>query len=154
MRFEISKKICENIPDNVTAKYFSAKYYKQNEQYYEARKELEELLTIIDQNDDVIALFKEVNEKLIEQYLQKIENSIEDEHFPGYELVIETGWMLYQNDRIEEAIKLLEKYEIPGEEYRYSYTNLFGRVLYKRTAYKKALPYQGGPFRFVSGGKC
>ena len=139
--FEISKKICENIPDNVTAKYFSAKYYKQNEQYYEARKELEELLTLIDQNDDVIALFREVNTKLIEQYLYKIENNIEDEHFPGYELVIETGWMLYQNDRIEEAIKLLEKYEIPGEEYRYSYTNLFGRVLYKRTAYKKALPY-------------
>lgn len=139
--YEIWKQILENNPQYYRAKYNVVLYLMDNKKYNEARKTIEELMEIYDQDDRVFELLKEANVSIIEEFQTKLKNGEEDEEFPGFKMILELGWCLLQNDRIDEAIKLLEDNEPVEDEDKYGYTNLFGRTLYQNKQYERALPY-------------
>ena len=57
---------------------------------------------------------------------------------------------MFQNERLDETIRYLENYT-PEEGQEYSYTNLFGRVLYQAERYQEARPYLEEWLRMITG---
>ena len=137
---EIWENLLEKSPQFYQAKWDLVRYLMEKEDFYRARELMHELLDTDGENEKIQNMLKEANEALIPEYYGKIERGEEDAHFPGGELVIELGWCLFQNDRMEEAVSLLEKFT-PKKEEEYSYYNLFGRLLYQNKEYGRAVPY-------------
>lgn len=138
--YAVWKKLLEEMPDFYNAKLDLARYYIYKEDYYQARELLHQLLEKNGNDEDVQGMLEHVNEKLIPEFQGKLERGEEDEHYPGGELVLELGWCLFQNDRLAEAVALLEQFS-PDEELEYGYYNLFGRLLYQNQEYERAARY-------------
>lgn len=106
--------------------------YESLERYQEAKKLAEDMIrqypfhTVINQN------LHRYNERLIEDYLQKIENESDDA------LLIDLACCYQQNNRNQEAIDCLMK--LP-EEYKQQadYLNLTSRIYYSNCEYQKAI---------------
>lgn len=131
--------ILEREPEYYRAKYNMVRYMMEQGKYYEAREEMEQLLDSNGQDEEVQSMLQEANRVLIEEYQGKIARGEEDEHFKGDELVLELGWCLFQNDKIPEAIHLVEGLSADTEQ-EYGYYNLFGRLLYQNKEYERAIP--------------
>ena len=56
------------------------------------------------------------------------------------ENTMELLWCLYQNEYFDEAISLCREFT-PDDNHRYSYENLFGRLLFSAGEYDQALPH-------------
>lgn len=139
--YVIWQKILEKEPQFYRAKYNVVLYLMEKRKFYEARKAMEELMEIFDQDERVFELLKEANMSIIEDFKTKLAKGEKDENYPGYKMILELGWCLFQNERFDEAVKLLEENEPTDEEDLYGYTNLFGRVLYQMDEYERALPF-------------
>lgn len=138
--YEIWKKILEEMPEFYQAKYNIARYLQKKGDYYEARELMHELLDRDGNDERVQKMLEQVNDILIPEYRGKLERGEEDEHFPGGELVLELGWCLFQNDKLDEAISLIENFT-PEQKEEYGYYNLFGRLLYQDKQYDRAVHY-------------
>lgn len=135
--YKIWNSILEKEPDHYMAKFNTVRYLMETGQYYAARERMMEL----DSRDERLMNFlKTANETLITQFQDALENGKEHHGLSGDELKIELGWCLLQNERYEEAAKLLENF-CPAEEQEYDYCNLYGRLLHQMKRYEDALAY-------------
>lgn len=138
---QIWQEVLEHQPQYYRAGYNHILYLMENKQYKQVRKKIEDLMEIYSHDDRVRELLCQANKEVIVEYQEKLANGIEDSDFPGYQLVTELAWCLFQNDRIEEAIRLLEEHQPKEEEDQFSYTNLYARLLFQNQEYERAIPY-------------
>lgn len=131
--------VLEREPGYYQARYGVARYLMEQKDYYEARELMEQLLDVDGQDEKVQKMLQSANGFLIQKYKKELELGEEDEHFQGDELVLELGWCLFQNDEIDEAIRTVESLS-PETEQEYGYYNLYGRLLYQKQEYEKAIP--------------
>lgn len=141
---EDARKIWEDIlkkqPEHYMAKYNLIKYKMDMGDYYQAKENMIELLEISGRDDTLESWMSEANEYLIKQYREEIENGVENPNLPGDELKYELGWCLFQNEKYDEAIEYLDKFD-EEQKSTYEYCNLYGRLLYEVGKYEEALPY-------------
>lgn len=141
---EEARKIWEDIlskqPEHYMAKYNLIKYQMDAEDYYQAKENMIALLEISGRDDTLESWMSTANEFLIKQYKEEILTGVENPNFPGDELKYELGWCLFQNERYDEAVEFLDKFE-SEQKNNYEYCNLYGRLLYEIGRYEEALPY-------------
>lgn len=138
--YEIWEKLLKESPDFYEAKYNVTRYLVEKGDYYQAREMMHELLDVDGNDERVQKMLEQVNELLIPEYRRKLEQGEEDEHLSRGELVLELGWCLFQNDKLEDAIALLNDFT-PEKEQEYGYYNLFGRLLYQSKNFERAEYY-------------
>ncbi len=136
----IYKEILEKYPSNWQSKVGMARHILSTGHPEEAYTELDDILQVTDGVPGIYTLLKQVNLACIKLYREQIENGIENEKHPGKEIFTELAWKLWQNDEPEEALKIVEQIE-PDEEVRYSYENIYGRLLLSMKKYEEALPH-------------
>lgn len=136
---EMWKHILEKRPYYYRAKLFLSQYYIEEELYYDAKDMIISLLETDNEDKEVLSSLTRVNDALIEILTNDMSLGRKNEHYTPEELPIEIGWCLFQNQRFDEAVSLLQGYT-PTEETKYSYYNLFGRILYQIRRYQDALP--------------
>lgn len=137
--YEIWKGILEQMPDHYMAKYFCVKHLMDQKDYFNARKLLLELLDIDDRSEELRSFIHTANEALIVELDSALKEGRTDERFPGDELRLTLGWCLLQNERKEEALKVVESFE-PESGQEYGYVNLYSQLLYFSEQYEKAVP--------------
>lgn len=133
------EKILSSAPSHYMALTGRIRYLLYKEEYENAKEIMIELLNANGNDETILGYMKEANQALIEAYKEKLSSPCEDEKKRG-EDTVELGWCLFQNEREEEAVALLEGFS-PDKEQEYSYVNLFGRILYRIEQYDRALPY-------------
>lgn len=137
--YEIWKGILDETPQHYTAKYGVARYLMGEEDYEQAKELMMDLLNLDGRDEAVLEDMRVTNEKLIARYKASIASPDIDEQQKIKDSV-ELGWCLFQNEYMDEAIQLMSGFE-PDEENRYSYENLYGRLLYKAEKFQEALPH-------------
>lgn len=138
--YSVWKDVLEKHPDAYHAKFCVARYLYDKGRYEEADAVAEELCRINDTDEKLRDLMVKINEVLIVKYKDQLERGEENPAHKGQDLMLELGWKLWQNERMGDAIKLMESFS-PDEKNEYGYYNLFGRLLYHNKEYKRALPY-------------
>lgn len=138
--FTIWQNVLDKSPDAYHAKFCVARYLYDKGSYEEANKVVDELAQVNDSDEALRNLIIKINDVLIEKYKGQIERGEENPEHKGQDLLLELGWKLWQNERMDEAIKLMESFS-PDEKCEYGYNNLFGRLLYHNKEYERALPY-------------
>ncbi|MCI9202091.1 MAG: tetratricopeptide repeat protein [Lachnospiraceae bacterium] len=133
------QKILDHMPTHYMAKLGMARYRMDKKEYCEAKELLLQLLDKDNQDEEALELMNETNSALIQEYTKRLDQPELDEA-KRKEDTIELGWCLFQLERPEDAIALMEPFE-PDEDTEYSYVNLFGRLLYRVDRYKDALPH-------------
>lgn len=139
--FKIWSDVVEIWPDYYRARYNRVVYYMEKEMYYEARKEMEELFQINENDDRIYEMLKTANAAMIEEFKEKLEKGEDHEHYKGYELKLEYAWCLFQNERDQEAIEFMKSNPPAEAEDEFGFNNILGRTLYKNKKYEEALPY-------------
>lgn len=138
--YAVWKETLGETPDSFRTRLYIAEYLYDKERYEEADKIAKDLCQINDSDAELLGLVVKINDVLIEKYQGQLDRGEENPDYPGQELILEIGWMLWQNERPEEAKALLESFE-PDEKSEYGYCNLYGRLLYHMKEYEKSLPY-------------
>ena len=138
--YELWSRILKENPSHYSAKFGVARYLMEIQDYDQARERMLELLEADNRDEAVEELVRRANDALIQEFSSKLEQGEEDPRLPEGELVMKLGWCLFQNERLEEADRLLAGYE-PGPEQEYMYHNLYGRVLYQMDKQEEALPH-------------
>lgn len=138
--YSVWKNVLDQSPDSYHAKYCVARYLYEKGCYEEANKMVEELAQVNDSDEALHDLLVKINEVLIEKYTGQLERGEENPEHKGQDLLLELGWKLWQNERMDDAIKLMELFS-PDEQNEYGYNNLFGRLLCHNKEYERALPY-------------
>lgn len=138
--YKLWQGILEQMPDHYMAKYYSVKYLMDQEDYFSARKLLLDLLDIDDRSEELRSYIHTVNDALIKEFQSALEEGREDPRVQGDELRLTLGWCLLQNERKEEALKIMEDFE-PEPDQEYGYVNLYSQLLYFVEEYEKAVPY-------------
>lgn len=138
--YEYVNKVLEIEPSHYMARFYLAKYEHNNGRYYECRDILESLAEMNPSDRQAGELLRANNEEYLKVLMQEYENGIEDEHFKEDLLPIEICWCLYQNNQVDKCVEILETFE-PSEENKYTYTNLFGRVLCTQGDFERGYPY-------------
>lgn len=148
--YELWQSILEQMPNHYTAKYFSIKHLMDQKDYFQARKLLLDLLDIDDRSEELRSDIHTANEALIEEFSNTLAEGKEDPRLPGDELRLTLGWCLLQNERKEEALKLMEGFE-PESGQEYGYVNLYSQLLYFAEQYEEAIPYLRRWLEMVEG---
>lgn len=149
---QLWEEILKILPEHYDAKAGTVRYLAEIGEYDEAKARIFDLLDRNGQDENMLALMRTINEKLIILYRKKLDESEtpgtdkSDEHSASHSTTgsrlhdtIELGWCLFQNDLIEEGEELLRDL-VPDAEYEYSWTNLYSRLLYKTENYEAAYP--------------
>lgn len=137
--YDIWKRILKETPAHYTAKYAVARCLIWRGDYQQAKELMMDLLNIDGRDPAVLEDMRKTNEVLIARYRQSSGDEAADEEQRNKDTV-ELGWCLFQNEYMDEAIELMKDF-VPVEEERYSYENLYGRLLYKAERYEEALPH-------------
>lgn len=138
--YELWKAILDKWPDHYLAKYFSMKYLVDKEDYFNARELILDLLEVNDGDEELVTCIKKVNEALIQEFTSTLERGEEDPRLPGNELKLRLGRCLFQNERLEEAVKVVESFQ-PEPELECKYMNLCAQLFYRMEDYQKASHY-------------
>ncbi len=133
------KKILADNPGHYTAKYGAARYLIWKKDYEQAKELMMDLLNIDGRDPAVLEDMRKTNEALIARYRESVNDETKEEKQRNKDTV-ELGWCLFQNEYMDEAVELMKDFT-PVEEERYSYENLYGRLLYKAELYEEALPH-------------
>lgn len=131
------KHILEERPKYYHAQYYLSQYYMEKKLYYDAKDLIISLLETDGDDKRSLASLTKINEALITILTKDMETG--NERFSAREIPIEIGWCLFQNQRFDEAVSIMQDY-VPTEDTEYSYYNLYGRILYQIKRYQDALP--------------
>lgn len=137
--FALWQKLLDRLPTHYMAKLGVVRYHISQKNYDLAKELMLQLLDMDSQDEEVLELMTHVNNALIEKYQDNLNRSDLEESQRKND-TIELGWCLFQNERAEEAVSLLEDF-LPDEDTEYSYENLYGRLLYRVDRYPNALPH-------------
>ncbi len=134
--FRLWSRILSDYPDHYMAKYSIIRYLMEKGDYRQAKEYLLDLLDVNGSDEDLLNDMRTANAHLMEEYSALIADPEKADERQAN--TMELAWCLFQNEKPEEAISLLESFE-PEEEQLYSYENLYGRVLYREERYPEAL---------------
>ena len=137
---ELWLEVLKEAPDYYQARIGSIRYLMETGDYYEAHEKLQDVLDHNNQDKEAADMLTECNNRLIEEYQRKLANGEEDTRLSRRDMRIELGWSLFQSERVEEAIQLMEDFS-PDEKSEYDFYNLFGRLLHHDKQYERAKPY-------------
>ena len=110
--YEIWQALLEEYPAYDMPKYFSIDYLMEQDKLYQARKYVVELLRINRENESLLDLKKEIDEKLFPKLQEAYEEGRDYEDLSGDELLIYLGWCLFNLEKYEEVLCLVENREI------------------------------------------
>ncbi len=133
------QQLLDRLPTHYMAKLGMVRYLIDKKEYYEAKERMLQLLDMDGQDEEVLALMSFTNDALIQEYQASLDNPDIDETTRKND-TIELGWCLFQNERPEDAVALLDQFSF-DDETEYSYENLYGRLLYRIDRYTQALPH-------------
>lgn len=131
--------ILKESPHYYIAKIGCARYQMEQEDYSGARELLQEIMNLDSRDEQAGKMLTACNSSLIGKYQDLLERGETDGDKTRQEMQNELGWCLFQNEKIDEAIALIESWE-PEEKSGYDYYNLYGRLLHHHGQYEKAKP--------------
>lgn len=141
---DIWQGILTEAPDFYNVKLDMVCYYMRVEDYFAAKELLNSLFDSGEVHSEKASqLLQEVNERLISFYKGKLAGEEAEEAFSKDKLLLELARCLYQNERFEEGICLLEDFcsDQKEEGLAYDYYNIFGNLLYQNREYGRAVFY-------------
>lgn len=138
--YSLWKTILEKEPEYYLAKYFCVMHLMEKQSYYEVRELLLELLSVNGRDEELLGWIKTVNNALIEEFRAILASGKEDVRLSKEEMQYKLAWCLFQNERMEEAEKLLPTLSNDGEN-EYHYYHFYGQLLYRLERYEEAIPY-------------
>lgn len=138
--YTIWTRVLKSYPDYYQAKSGAVSCLMEKGRFWQAREWMMEILELDGRDEDILGRLKAANEALIARLRENPEYHEEGKDVPAEEGAIELAWCLFQNERLDETIRYLESYT-PEKAQEYSYTNLFGRVLFQAERYEEARPY-------------
>lgn len=130
--YRIFQELIDKIPNHFSAKMGIAQYYQQTGQFMEAKEAFIDVLEMDSQNQAALAGMREANENLIVFYQESLAEKPEDQ-----DAVLELGWCLFQNEKYQEAIDLLDQVS-PDPDHQFQYHNLKGRTYLGLEDYQNA----------------
>lgn len=134
----IWNRILEQNPTHYMAKCKVVRYLMDQKEFARAKEYMMDLLEMDAHDETILGFVEKANNALIDDF--KVRMAGETPGEPQWkEDALELAWCLFQNEHLDESVNLLEKFA-PEEDQEYSYTNLLGRLLYKKEEYEKALP--------------
>lgn len=136
--FEIWQAVLAEYPAYEMPKYFCIDYLMEQGKCYQARKYVLDLLRAGEES--FLELRDEIDEKLVPQLQSALEEGRDYEDLSGDKLVIFLGWCLFNLERYEEALALVEHREMlkTGEEVL---SELKSWSYFKLKRYEEALTY-------------
>jgi len=130
--YELFQQILDQYPDYYIAKLGMIECLYNIKEYTKAKELVIDLVDIYRGNETAHEYLIKINESLISQFREDIKDK-ED-----YKTQIEIAWCLFQNQKSEECISILE--ELPEEARReYDYINLHGRAYLSLDKYDLAI---------------
>ncbi len=137
--FALWSSILDEVPSHYMAKYYSIRWYMKQCDWQKAKEFLMDLLDLNGNDPLLFSQMRQTNDALILQYEEARKNPGRTEGEKQAD-TLELCWCLFQNEEIQKALELMEQF-LPTEALRYSYENLYGRILYRDGQYEKALPH-------------
>lgn len=134
--FEAWNSLLEKNPQHYGAKFGLALYYQREGNAEKAKEATVDLLERNGQDEKMNEVMHWANEILIKNYQEKFEK---DPDNVGDAL--EMGWCLFQNERDEDTIALLDRIHPDDKEHERDYCNLRGRCLYNMKRFEEAIPF-------------
>lgn len=138
--YEAWMRVLAGYPDYYQAKAGAVTYLMEQKRFWKAREWMMDILELDGRDEEILGKLKEANEALIKRLRENPEYHEEGLDISAKEGGMELGWCLFQNERLDETIAYLESFK-PASDQEYSYTNLFGRVLYQAGRFAEARPY-------------
>lgn len=138
--FSLWNRLLTILPDNDTSKIGFAKYYLQNGEYDQAKKNILEILEVQPQHPDAISMLEEINTYLIDNYRNQLSEDRETDGKNRRSLLYKLAWCYFQNLKYPETIDILKDIT-PDQGDDYEYHNLFSRALTADQQYERAIPY-------------
>lgn len=136
--YQLWQQILADIPTHYMAKLYCARYLLEKQDYHAAKDLVLDLLDVNGDDQELIQMVTAANEALIREYQEKIGDPLRSET-ERKDDTLELGWCLFQNERLDDAIRLLEHFSWDaGQEYNYH--SLYSRLLYRAERYEQALP--------------
>lgn len=132
---QLWEKLKEREPKHYGATIGLVNFLIEEEKYLDAQKMIMDFIEDSGNSEEIGELLNKVNEALILQYQETLP-TLEKNSEEWERVNIELAWCLYQNQKPEEALQILDTFE-PQEE-NYSYMNLKGRAALSSKEYERA----------------
>lgn len=134
--FETWNDLLVKNPEHYGAKYGLALCYQKNGDAQKAKEASVDILERNGQDEKMNEVMHWANEILIRDYEKKLQ-----EEPDNVGDALEMGWCLFQNERDQDTIDLLDRTHPDNEEHERDYCNLRGRCLYNMKHYEEAIPF-------------
>lgn len=137
--FALWQSVLEKEPDYYMAKYFAVGYLRRQKQWYRAERYLNELLRVNSWDEELLAQMDEVNQELVPLVQAAYEKGEAFEDIPKEEVSLFLGRRLYNMEKFDEVLALLEKDPqlLKKEE---GSLDLKAWALYRLERYQEAIP--------------
>lgn len=137
--YEIWQALLKEYPAYDMPKYFSIDYLTEQGKRYQARKYVVELLRVSRGDENLLELRNEIDEKLVPELQAALDENREYEDLSGDKLVIYLGWCLFNLERYEEVLTLIQDREM-SDESEESLCELRSWTLFRLKRYEEAVP--------------
>lgn len=137
--FALWESVLEKEPEYYMARYFALGYLMRQERWYQAGKYINELLKVNSQDGELREQLNEINQGLVPLVQAAYEKGEGFEDLTAEELPLFLGRRLYNMERFEEVMELLEKDPILSKKEEGS-LNLKTWTLYRLERYEEAVP--------------
>lgn len=138
--YELWQAVLSEVPDYYMAKYFSVLDLMRRSMWYQAHKYLKELIKVNRYDEELQKLRSQIAEAIIPELQAALSDGKGYEELSNEELVFYTGWRLFDLDRFEEALSLLDKEGVDSEGEK-DYCELRAWLLYSMERYEEAVPW-------------
>lgn len=134
------KQVLEEQPESFEALYQLAQYYFAKEDYLASKEYVLDILENDGENEEMVKLLSQINEKLIQLYQQGLEKGQDVLKYKCEELPQEMGWCYLQEKNYQKAYDLLMEYGVTPCN-TVGYYQLCSYVLYQLERYEECVPY-------------
>ena len=121
--------LVEKNPEHFGALLYQCKNLLRQKQYTEAKQAVLNLLEKYPRDQELVNLMQEINDGLNIELKKKYDESGKCKDALDY------AWCIFQNEKYDETIALLNTLEPKSDEDIYDYNNLYGRCLFARKEY-------------------
>ena len=137
--FALWQSVLEKEPDYYMAKYFAVGYLRRQKQWYRAERYINELLRVNSWDEDLLTQMNEINQELVPLVQAAYEKGEGFEDLSQEEVPLFLGRRLYNMEKFDEVLALLEKDPqlLKKEE---GSLDLRAWALYRLERYQEAIP--------------
>lgn len=141
--YECFVKMEEKVPNHPASMLGRARYCLYAKKYEEAKEICLDMMEMHGESEEILNILKDSNESLLVEQEERMRTDPTD-----YDNIFEVGWCYFQNERVDDCMKLLDRVEKSdaylkekNEQVIFDYNNLRGRCYLIREQYKEALVY-------------